>query len=379
MTDVQDSFVHAYSYPLPPEQVAQRPCDRRDSSRLLLVDRGPISRPRHHRFHEVAELLQPGDLLVVNDTRVRPARLFGRKAETGGGVELLALRDLGDGSWEGLVRPSAKVRPGTDLVLHRRPCTAGTSEEADPTRSPAPSNQATGADLSVGEEFEGGSRRLIPRNGADVPTLLDRFGEMPLPPYIDRKEGPVGADWDRYQCVFAREDGAVAAPTAGLHFTAELLDRLRTRGVEQAAVTLQVGPGTFQPVRTEQLCDHPMHSEYYCVPKTTAEAVEACLARGNRIVAVGTTSYRSLESWHREGHPHDGGVRETRLFLHPGAPAELPMDLITNFHLPESTLVMLVASLLGRERALALYQDAIAAAYRFYSYGDAMLIQEPRS
>jgi S-adenosylmethionine:tRNA ribosyltransferase-isomerase len=346
----RDQLVASYAYDLPAGSIAQTPAERRHDARLLVVGEAVEQR----RIADLPELLSPGDLLVVNDTRVLPVRLFARKP-TGGAVEILLLRPTTDGGWQALVKPSSKVRPGTVVTLRRR------------------GSEGEGPSIRVGEILGEGTRAVQGESSPLDEDLLNAWGELPLPPYIDR-ESLSPADRTRYQTVFAAHPGAVAAPTAGLHFSEELLTRLRARGIQIAQVTLHVGPGTFRPVRTDTLAEHPMHAESYRVPHATAQAVRDAEQRGGRIIAVGTTSCRSLEAWHRAGRPTDGAWRQTDLFLHPGAPAQLALSLLTNFHLPSSTLLMLVASFLGRERALALYEDALAAGYRFYSYGDAMLI-----
>jgi S-adenosylmethionine:tRNA ribosyltransferase-isomerase len=345
--------VDGYSYELPPDRIAQHPAEARDAARLLVVPRagGP---PDHRTFRDLPSLLTPGDLLVVNDVRVAPARLFGRKS-TGGRVEVLILEPLGDGGRFALVRGSARVRPGTRLRLISR-----TRPEEGPT-------------LIIGA-VDGAGRRVHLEDDLDFSEVLDAWGEMPLPPYIDRTDAPHADDRSRYQTVYADRAAAAAAPTAGLHFTRSLLEALRECGIELARITLEVGAGTFRPVRSARLSDHPIHEERYVVPTSTAIAVQAAEARGSRIVAVGTTSCRSLESWHRLGRPLDGAARTTRLFLRPGDPPQLPVALITNFHLPRSTLIALVASFLGRSRTLDLYRCALDSGYRFYSYGDASLI-----
>jgi len=348
-----DDRLDAYDFDLPPGSIAQRPLPGRSESRMLVVERGGGT-ARHRHIRDLPSLLQPGDLLVANDTRVRPARLFAQRA-TGGRAELLALEPLEDGSWACMVRPSARIKPGSVLTLRAR----GRDE--------------LGPRIIVGERGADGTRFV---RGATAPlaSLLDDWGELPLPPYIAREAGLEVEDAERYQTVFARVPGAVAAPTAGLHFDAPLREALALRGVREATVTLHVGAGTFAPVRTDDLSEHPMHREAYEVPVATARAVVETLDRGGRVVAVGTTSLRSLESWHRAGRPLDGALRSTDLFLRPGHPAELDVSLLTNFHLPRSTLLMLVASMLGRERTLSIYADAAARGYRFYSYGDCSLL-----
>ncbi len=347
-----DLLLSSYDFELPPDLIAQVPAARREDSRLLVapIHGGGVA---HRRFVDLPFLLSPGDLLVVNDTRVLAARLTAVRP-SGGRVRLLALEARADGAWRCLVKPSARIPEGELLTLVRR---------SDGTEGPR---------VVVGPRTEDGAR-LVAAEGDDLAALMPLWGEMPLPPYIRRDEGPQGGDAARYQTVFAAHDGAVAAPTAGLHFSAPVLETLQDRGVGIAPVTLHVGAGTFAPVREEELVDHAMHSERYSVPGATAEQVIATLGRGSRVVCVGTTSARSLESWHRAGRPADGAFRETSLFLRPGDPPELTFSLLTNFHLPRSTLLVLVASLLGRTRALSLYAQAVAERYRFFSYGDACL------
>jgi len=343
----EDALLSSYRFELDPGRIAQHPPQRRGDSRLLVVNRA-TGEVHHGSFDGLDDFLAPGDLLVLNDSRVLPARLWARKP-TGGRVEILLLDSLGRTAWSALVRPSARVRPGTEVTVFRR---------GEDWRGPK---------LLIGEAEGEGTRRVEGVTG----DLLDCWGEMPLPPYIDRSDGPELDDRSRYQTVYARCDGSVAAPTAGLHFTERHLDRLADRGVSRAHVTLHVGAGTFAPLRTERLDEAELHEEYYCVPTATAEAASGC---SGRLVAVGTTGCRTLESWHRVGRPEDGALRPTRLFLHPGDPPRLPMSLLTNFHLPGGSLVTLVAAFLGRERTLELYRQAIDLDYRFYSYGDAMLI-----
>jgi S-adenosylmethionine:tRNA ribosyltransferase-isomerase len=322
---------------------------------MLCVDRDAGTN-QDRAFTDLCEFLSSGDLIVVNDTEVLPARLTARKVDSGGRVEVLLVEPVATAAWRALVRPSSRVKPGTRVALERR----GATDPAGPV-------------LVIGEVLEDGSR-LVSCDEHDLSDLAVAWGEMPLPPYIDRSDGPHGPDLERYQTLFAATPGAVAAPTAGLHFSEPILERLRDQGVKLATVTLHVGPGTFQPVRSELIGDHAMHSERYCVPPSTAVLIKQCQGRGGRILAVGTTVCRSLESWHREGRPDDGKIRSTALFLRPGHGAELELSLLTNFHLPGSTLLMLVASFLGRDLALSLYRQAAEKGYRFFSYGDSMLI-----
>ncbi len=302
----------------------------------------------HHRFSDLPELLRPGDLLVVNDTRVVPARLRGHK-ESGGQVELLLSRPLTDGRWEAMVR--GKTRVGSRLLL------------------------ADGSLTATVEGVEAGPTRIVRLEpAAELDAILRDHGEIPLPPYIDRPTGDTEEDRERYQTVFSARPGAVAAPTAGLHFTPELLARLEERGIERVAVTLHVGPGTFRPVVAERITDHRMETERYRVSAATAEAIETARAAGRRIIACGTTATRVLETLWQRHRAVVAGAGESDLFLYPGERFGVVDGLITNFHLPRSTLLMLVAAFAGRDRILAAYQEAIAAGYSFYSYGDAMLV-----
>ena len=344
-TAIQDERIEAYDYHLPPGQIAQRPAGRRDASRLLVHHRD-ARQTRHLTFAALPQQLQPGDLLVINDTRVIPARVRGRKP-TGGKVDILLLAPLESGDWEAMVRPSARVRPGQEVL-------------------PEPG----GAPLIVGDVLESGRRRV------HVPATvdLDRVGEPPLPPYILRPDGLEPDDRERYQTVYAAQDGAVAAPTAGLHFTPAVFEALETRGVGVAEVTLHVGVGTFEPVRVDRLADHTIHAERYRVPASTASAIDAARSRGSRVLAVGTTVVRTLEAWSRQGRPLDGEMRSTDLFIRPGFRFREVDAMLTNFHLPRSTLMALVSAWAGRERTLGIYEEAVGAGYRFYSYGDAMLL-----
>jgi len=342
-----------FDYDLPQGAVAQEPAEPRDGARLLAHRIGP-DETVHARVRDLPDFVRAGDLLVVNDTRVRTARLLGRRPG-GGALELLLLEPLGGARWRALARPASKLRAGEPLEL------ADGALTAEPL-----------------ERLERGAWivRLGAPSGESVEDAIERVGLMPLPPYIRReRDDPRSAlDRERYQTVYAREPGAAAAPTAGLHFTEELLDRLAALGVERASVTLHVGEGTFRPVEVEDLAAHAMHPERSRVPEETVAAVERCRARGGRVVAVGTTSVRALES----AVGPDGRLRatdgETRLFLRPGSPFQVVDALMTNFHLPRSTLLMLVSAFAGRERTLRLYGEALAAGYRFYSYGDAMLL-----
>jgi S-adenosylmethionine:tRNA ribosyltransferase-isomerase len=337
-----------FHFDLPPELIAQAPLAERSASRLLVLD-GSQQGPVDGQFRDLVQLLQPGDLLVFNDTRVIPARLLGRKA-SGGEVEVLIERVLGPHEVMAQMRASNAPKPGTPLVLG-----------------------------------DGVPATVLGRDGAffhlrfDTPepleSVLHRIGQMPLPPYV--RDYDAERDRHRYQTVFAREPGAVAAPTAGLHFDAPLLDDLRARGVQFGHVTLHVGAGTFQPMRVDSLQEHTMHSEWLNVGAELCEQIRATRAAGHRVVAVGTTVVRALESAMREGevYPFAG---ETRIFIFPGYRIRSVDALITNFHLPESTLLMLVSAYAGRERVLAAYAHAVRQRYRFFSYGDAMYIVSPK-
>ncbi len=338
-----------FDYSLPPESIAQTPAPERDGSRLLTLDRGRGT-IGHHVFRELPELLTPGDLLVLNRSRVFPARLQGRKT-TGGAAEVFLLRELGDDRWEAFVHPGRRLRPGHEI-------------EVDDDLRVEIESEGQGADLRR-------TVRLFARTG-DVAAALARAGQTPLPPYVER--APTDEDRARYQTVYARESGSVAAPTAGLHFTKELLARLAARGIATAEVVLHVGPGTFKPVAVQDVAQHRVEPEPYVVPEATAEAVAAARARGGRVVAVGTTTARTLET---VAAPHGhvrAGSGETDLVIVPGFSFQVADALLTNFHLPRSSLLLLVSAFAGREQVLSTYAAALARGYRFYSYGDAMLI-----
>jgi len=341
-----------FDYELPPERIASRPAERREDARLLVHD---VARDatQHTTVAELERFLAPGDLLVVNDTRVLPARVRARRG-SGGAVELLFLEPAGppERVWRALARPARRLKPGEELALER---------------------SAVRARLVARAEDGWLVELRDPQDpGAPVEALLERVGHVPLPPYIEREDDE--QDRERYQTVFAAVPGAVAAPTAGLHFTPELLARLEARGVRRAAVTLHVGAGTFLPVQSDDPRAHPMHAERYVLPPATARAVLATRAAGGRVVAVGTTSARVLETCADRAGGLRAGADETRLFLLPGAPFRVVDALLTNFHLPRSTLLMLVSAFAGRERVLRLYREAVERGYRFYSYGDAMLL-----
>jgi S-adenosylmethionine:tRNA ribosyltransferase-isomerase len=344
-------LVSDFDFELPEELIAQRPAAARDASRLLVVERAS-GRLVDTRFGEIGNWLEPNDLLVVNDTRVFPARLVGRREPSGGRVELFLVEESA-GAWEALARPAARVRPG-DLVVF------GEGDDR--------------LEADVVERRDGGRRLVRFRDPDRFWERLERWGQTPLPPYIRRESGDdARLDRERYQTVYARERGAIAAPTAGLHFTRELLDALEARGVRRTAVTLHVGYGTFQPVRVDVVEKHRVEPESYEIPRAAADAVAAARAAGGRVVAVGTTTTRALESAATtEGLRVGRGVAD--LFIHPGYRFQTVDALVTNFHLPRSSLLMLVAALAGRELVLEAYRHAVRERYRFYSYGDAMLI-----
>ena len=335
-----------FYFELPQELIAQDPLEERTSSRLLVLDRrtGAASHPV---FREITSYLQPGDCLVLNDTKVIPARLLGEREGTGAHVEVLLLKRQSGDVWETLVKPGKKCRPGTRLSFGDGMLKA-----------------------EVLETIEEGNRLIRFEYEGIFEEILDRLGEMPLPPYITHKL----QDRNRYQTVYAKYEGSAAAPTAGLHFTEELLNQIRAKGVQTACVTLHVGLGTFRPVKEENVLEHHMHSEYYQVSEEAAEIINNTKARGGRVVCVGTTSCRTVESAADEHGRVRAGNGNTEIFIYPGYEFKVLDLLITNFHLPESTLVMLVSALAGREHVLNAYQEAIRERYRFFSFGDAMLV-----
>lgn len=335
-----------FYFDLPQELIAQDPLEDRSSSRLLVLDRatGQVS---HHIFREIVDYLRPGDCLVLNNTKVIPARLLGVREQTGAHVEVLLLKRRENDVWETLVKPGKKCRPGTKLVFGDGLLRA-----------------------EVLETVEEGCRLIRFDYEGIWEEVLDRLGEMPLPPYITHKL----QDKNRYQTVYARHEGSAAAPTAGLHFTRELLGQIAGKGVHIAYVTLHVGLGTFRPVKEENVLEHHMHSEYYEVTEETADLINAAKAGGGRVICVGTTSCRTLESAADDNGFVRPGSGSTEIFIYPGYRFKVLDALVTNFHLPESTLVMLVSALAGRERVLGAYEEAIRERYRFFSFGDAMLI-----
>jgi len=357
-----------FDYELPPERIAQEPLQRRDQSRMLVYDRS-ADEVHHATIADLPRWLREDDLLVVNDTRVLPARLHARR-KTGAQVEFLLLERLPvpTWSWSALVHPARKLREGERVWIE--------DSEVSVRMGVRPRDAAGRAMRSWPIEFLGPDGRPIERDEVGE-ALLEKHGRMPLPPYIERAKEAEAAvaklDRERYQTVFARVPGAVAAPTAGLHLTDALLEELEARGVRRAAVTLHVGAGTFQPVRDEDVREHRMHSEVYELPAGTADAIAGCRASRGRVVAVGTTSARVLETCAQDGAPTAARGR-TSIFILPGHEFRCVDVLLTNFHLPRSTLLMMVSALVGRERTLELYREAVERGYRFYSYGDAMLI-----
>ncbi len=335
-----------FYFDLPPELIAQDPLTDRSASRLLVLDKN-TGEIKHEQFRNIINYLNPGDCLVLNDTRVIPARLHGIREETGAAIEVLLLKRKEKDVWETLVRPGKKVRPGAKLSFGE--------------------GLLRGEVLEIVEE---GNRLIRFQYEGIFEEVLDRLGEMPLPPYITHKL----EDKNRYQTVYAKYDGSAAAPTAGLHFTRDLLDEIAQKGVNLAYVTLHVGLGTFRPVKAERITEHHMHSETYQITKEAAEVINRTRKNGGRVICVGTTSCRSLESAAEE----DGTLREcsgdTEIFIYPGYRFKVLDALITNFHLPESTLVMLVSALAGREKVLRAYGEAVEERYRFFSFGDAMFV-----
>ncbi len=340
-----DLKTHDFWYDLPEELIAQTPLQQRDASRLLALD-VKTGKTQHRHFYDILDYLQPGDCLVMNNSRVLPARLLGHRP-TGGAVEVLLLRDLGDKKWECLCKPGRKMQAGHEVIFGNGELTAVVSEVLDD-----------------------GNRIVEFRYEGIFLEVLERLGKMPLPPYIRAEL----EDQERYQTVYSKQTGSAAAPTAGLHFTNELLDRIRAKGVETAFVTLHVGLGTFRPVKAENLADHHMHSELCMMDAATAATLNAVRRRGGRIICVGTTSCRTLESLVNPDGSFEAKSKWTDIFIFPGYTFKAMDGLITNFHLPESTLVMLVSAFAGREAVLRAYEEAVAQRYRFFSFGDAMYI-----
>lgn len=338
--------LHDFYYELPKELIAQDPLDDRAGSRLLLLDK-QTGKTEHHVFREIVDYLRPGDCLVVNNTKVIPARLIGSREGTGAKVEVLLLKREEDNVWETLVKPGKKARPGMRIVFG--------------------DGLLTGEVLEVVED---GNRRIRFQYEGIFEEILDRLGQMPLPPYITHQL----KDKNRYQTVYAKHDGSAAAPTAGLHFTQELLQQIRDKGVNIAHVTLHVGLGTFRPVKVKKIEEHHMHSEFYMIENDQAELINRTKENGGRIIAVGTTSCRTLESAASEDGRLKAGSGWTDIFIYPGYHFKMIDCLITNFHLPESTLMMLVSALAGREHIMDAYAEAVKERYRFFSFGDAMFI-----
>lgn len=335
-----------FYFDLPEELIAQTPLEKRDESRLLCLDKNTGSM-EHRHFYDLPDLLQEGDCLVLNNSRVLPARLIGARP-TGGAIELVLLRDLGDNRWECLSRPGRKTKPGQHILF-------GNGE----------------LEAIVEETAPGGNRIVRFLYEGIFLEVLERLGRMPLPPYIRAElENP-----ERYQTVYAKELGSAAAPTAGLHFTQELLETIRAKGVRTEFITLHVGLGTFRPVKEDEIEDHEMHSEFCMIPPETAEAVNTAKKNGGRIIAVGTTSCRTLESFAKDDGTLEPSSGWTDIFIYPGYRFKCIDALITNFHLPESTLIMLVSALAGREHILNAYHTAVENRYRFFSFGDAMFIR----
>ena len=336
---------HDFWYHLPEELIAQTPLKKRDTSRLLVLDRktGEIE---HKHFYDILDFLNPGDCLVMNDSRVLPARLLGNRP-TGGAVELLLLKDLGDKRWECLAKPGRKLLEGQDVIFG--------------------DGKLTATVVSVKED---GNRVVEFHYEGIFLEVLEQLGKMPLPPYIKEEL----QDSERYQTVYSREIGSAAAPTAGLHFTNELLDKIRNKGVNTAFITLHVGLGTFRPVKAEEISEHHMHAELCMINKNTAALLNNTRQAGGRIICVGTTSCRTLESLVNEDGSFEEKSKWTEIFIYPGYQFKAMNGLITNFHLPESTLVMLVSAFAGREQVLNAYEQAVQERYRFFSFGDAMFI-----
>ena len=336
---------HDFYYDLPKERIAQTPVEPRDHSRLLVMDRF-TGEMEHRHFYDIVDYLRPGDLLVINDSRVLPARLYGVKEDTGAHMELLLLEQQENQVWECLAKPGKKAKPGTKLIFG--------------------DGLLTGEVVEVKED---GNRMVQFTCDGNFYAVLDQIGQMPLPPYITEKL----QDKERYQTVYSKELGSAAAPTAGLHFTPELMDKIRAMGVDFASVTLHVGLGTFRPVKAEEVTDHKMHSEHCLLPQETADKILKTKANGGRVIAVGTTSCRTLESvatFTGKIQPWEG---YTDIFIYPGYEFKVLDGLITNFHLPESTLIMLVSAFAGREHILHAYEEAVKLEYRFFSFGDACL------
>ena len=335
-----------FNYELPKELIAQTPLEKRDTSRLMTLDR-KTGAWEHHHFYELPDFLNPGDCLILNDSRVLPARLLGQRLPGGGACEVLLLIDRGEKTWECLVRPGRHMREGTKLSFGNGELTA-----------------------EVTEVLPDGNRLVrFDYNGIFL-EVLERLGKMPLPPYIKEEL----QDQERYQTVYSKVNGSAAAPTAGLHFTPELLERIAAKGVGVGYVTLHVGLGTFRPVKEDEIEQHDMHSEYCTIPQETADLINRTKVNGGRVICVGTTSCRTIESWAGEDGTMTATGGWTNIYIYPGYRFKVMDALVTNFHLPESTLIMLVSALAGREHVLASYEEAVRERYRFFSFGDAMFI-----
>ena len=335
-----------FYYDLPEELIAQTPMAQRDSSRLMTIRRNS-GEVEHHCFHELPDFLRPGDCLILNDSRVLPARLLGQRLPGGGACEVLLLIDRGDKTWECLVRPGRKMRPGARLSFGDGLLTA-----------------------EVVGEVEGGNRLVRFEYEGIFLEILEQLGKMPLPPYIKEEL----EDRERYQTVYSKVVGSAAAPTAGLHFTPELLEKVRGMGVSIGYVTLHVGLGTFRPVKVDDVTNHEMHSEFCIVPQETADLINKTKAAGGRVICVGTTSCRTIESWAKEDGTMEASAGWTNIFIYPGYRFKVMDALVTNFHLPESTLIMLVSAFAGQDHVLGAYRQAVEERYRFFSFGDAMFL-----
>ena len=333
-----------FYYDLPEELIAQTPLEQRDTSRLMTVDR-KSGEVEHHHFYELLDDLNPGDCLILNNSRVLPARLLGQRLPGGGACEVLLLIDRGEKTWECLVRPGRKMRTGAKLSFGDGALTA-----------------------EVVGEVEGGNRLVRFEYEGIFLEVLEQLGKMPLPPYIKAEL----QDRERYQTVYSKVVGSAAAPTAGLHFTPELLEKIAAKGVGIGYVTLHVGLGTFRPVKEDEITDHEMHSEYCTIPQETADLINRTKANGGRVICVGTTSCRTIESWANEDGTMEAKAGWTNIYIYPGYRFKVMDGLVTNFHLPESTLIMLVSAFAGREHVLAAYKEAVKERYRFFSFGDAM-------
>ncbi len=334
-----------FNYELPQELIAQTPLKNRDESRLLVYnmkDKSVVD----SQFKHIIDYLEPGDCLVINDSKVLPARLMGKKTDTGAEVEVLLLADKGENTWEAIVRPGKKLRVGANITFNERLC--GT----------------------ITDVLDDGNRYIKFEYTGNFYEILDEIGQMPLPPYIKEKL----QDRDRYQTVYAKDLGSAAAPTAGLHFTNELLKTIEEKGIIVKHVTLHVGLGTFRPVKVDNILEHHMHSEFYTCPQDTVDAINKAKAEGHRVIAVGTTSCRTLEGVYAKHNKLIADSGNTDIFIYPGFKFNVIDALITNFHLPESTLLMLISALAGREEILRIYKHAVDERYRFFSFGDAMFI-----